>query len=114
MVRLDPAAPHEEQIPDFDISALGLGPDIDTLGFAAAVELVVGDGVVVIAVVGDVVGVGVAAVVEEDAPSCDPVLRPVVDGAFLVGIRAHDVGGMGGVVECAGGDVGELLVLVKE
>ena len=64
---------------------------------------------VVVAVVGDVVRVRVAAVVEQDAAAGDPVLGPVVDGAFLVGVRAEDVGGLGVVVEGAGGDVGELV-----
>ena len=109
MVRFHPATPHEQQIPDLDIPAQRFGPDVDTLCFAAPVELGVGDGVVVVAVVGDVVGVGVAAVVEQDAAAGDPVLGPVVDGAFLVGVGAEDVGGLGVVVESAGGDVGELV-----
>ena len=108
MVRFDPAAPDEEQIADFDVPAQRFRSDVNTLRFAALVQLGVADGVVVVAVVGDVVGVRVAAVVEQDAPACDPVLGPVVDGAFVVGVWAEDVAGLGVVVEGAGWDVGEL------
>ena len=44
-------------------------------------------------VVGDIVGVGIVAVVEEDGAAGDAVGGPVVNAAFEVGIVAVDVGG---------------------
>ncbi len=72
-----------------------LGADIESLVFAAGVELGVRNGVVVEGVVLDSFFVGVGAVVEEDAAAGDPVRGPVVDGTFLVGGWADDVVAVG-------------------
>ena len=48
-------------------------------------------------------------VVEQDAAPADVAPRgPVVDAVFEVGGGAGDVAAVGVVVECAGGDVGDL------
>lgn len=104
VVRLLPARADEEHVADFDVAALSGGADVDSLVFAAGVELVKGDGVVVEGVVGDAFFVGVAAVVEEDAAAGDAVLGPVVDGAFVVCCGADDVAafGLDGVIRGGG------------
>lgn len=74
-----PAASNEQHVADLDVTALSRGANIDALVFAALVQLLPGDGVVVIGVVVDAFLVGVAAVVEENAASSDAVLGPVMD-----------------------------------
>lgn len=86
-----PAAPDEQHVAGFDVAALSCGPDIDALVFTAVVEVFEGDGVVVVGVVSDSFFVGVASVVEEDAAAGDAMFSPVVDRAFVVGMRARDV-----------------------
>ena len=90
------------------MAALRLGPDIDPLRQPALAELLVRDAVRGVGVVADAVGEGVAAVVEEEAPSGDAVGGPVVDAAFVVGGGAGDVGAVRVVVEGLPADVGEL------
>ena len=93
VVALDEASAHHEDVAGFDGAALRLGADVEALGFGAGVEVGEGDGMGRVRVVGDVVGVGVVAVVEEDGAAGDAVGGPVVDAAFEVGVFAIDVGG---------------------
>lgn len=79
MIRLDEAAPDEQDIPDPDIPALRLRPDIDTLILAALVQFFEADGVVVVWIVLDSLLVGISAVIEQDATTGDAVFGPVVD-----------------------------------
>lgn len=56
----------------------------------------------------DSLGGGVGAVVEEDATAGEPVGRPVVDAAFVVGGGAQDIGTFSEVIEGLGGFMGEV------
>ena len=82
------------------------------MGFSAEGELGEGDGVLGVGVVVVVLRRSVGAVVEEEGAAGHAVAGPVVDGAFVVGVRAGDVGAVGVVVECAGWEVGELGALL--
>lgn len=74
----------------------------------ASYEVAVRDAIGFVRVDCDAIFLGVGAVVEQDAAARDAVGRPVVDGGFVVGVRTDDVGAVGVVVECLGGDPGEL------
>lgn len=93
VVALDEARADHEDIADFDVAALGLGADVEALLARAGLQVREGDRVRGVGVVGDVVGVGVVAVVEEDGAAGDAVGGPVVDAAFEVGVFAVDIGG---------------------
>lgn len=84
VIRLFPTAANEQHIADSDVATLRSGPDVDALVLAALVELLPGDGVVVVGIVVNALLVGVATVVEEDASARDAMLGPVVDGAFVL------------------------------
>lgn len=86
-----PATSNEEHVSGLDVAALSCGSDVDALIFAAVVEFLEGDGMVVVGVVGDSFFVGVASVVEEDAAAGNAVVSPVVNRAFVVGVRTSDV-----------------------
>lgn len=103
-----PAATDEQDVADVDVAALGGGADVETLGFATCRELRVGNGVAIEGIVSYALTAGVGAIVEEDSPAGDTVLRPMMDGAFIVGGGADNVGAFGAVVEVACGYVGEL------
>lgn len=92
VVALDEARADHENVAGLDGAALGLGADVEALRFSAGVEVGECDWVGRVGVIGDVVGVGVVAVVEEDSAASDAVGGPVVDAAFEVGVIAVDVG----------------------
>lgn len=62
-----------------------------------------------VAAVGDVLGLSVGAVVEEESAAGEAVISPVVDAVFVVSRGTGDVGRVDVVVECLGGYVGDLL-----
>lgn len=99
VVVLSPAGAEEEDVPDLDVAALGRRANVETLPAAAEEEVGVADFVRRGRVVGDGVGLGVAAVVEEDATAAEAMLAPVVNRTF---IRAGKVAGLGVVVERRG------------
>lgn len=66
-----------------------------------------------IGIVVNVVGHGVRAVVKEDASTCNAVLGPMMDTAFVVRSWAGDIGAAGVIVELAGFGVGELVSMVS-
>jgi hypothetical protein len=92
VVRFLPAAADKQEVARFDVAALGSRTDVDALMKSALAEVFVRYRVVVVGVVGYAFGMGVAAVVEKDAPSSYAVCSPVVDGTFLVSSRADYVG----------------------
>ncbi len=61
-----------------------------------------------VAAVGDVLGLGVGPVVEEEGAAGEAVVGPVVDAVFVVGGGAVDVGAADAIVEGVGWHVGEL------
>lgn len=79
VVCLLPAAADEQHVADFDVATLGSGSDVDALIFAALVELLPRDWVVVVGVIVDASFVGVAAVVEQYTTAGDTVFSPVMD-----------------------------------
>jgi len=91
VIPLDPARADQQDVADLDVAALRLRADVDPLRLAAFPQLLEGDGVAEVRVVGDAVGFGVSPVVEEDAAAGDAVVGPVVDAAFEVGVGARDV-----------------------
>lgn len=93
VVAFDETRADHEDVAGFDAAALGLGADVKALEFRAGVEVGEGDGVRRVGVVGDVVGIGVVAIVEKDGAASDAMGGPVVDAAFKVGVCAVDVGG---------------------
>jgi hypothetical protein len=98
----------EDDIPNLDISSLSSGSDVNALSFPACFEVRVGDPVCGVAAIGDVVGLGVGIVVEEEGSAGEAMVGPVVDAIFVVGGRAVDIGAADAVVEGVGGDMGEL------
>lgn len=72
------------------------------------VQLLPGNGVVVVRVVVDAFLVGVTSVIKKNTTSCDTVLSPVVDGAFVVCGRSCDIRTFGAVVERSGRDVSKV------
>lgn len=92
IIRFFPAAANEEHVADLDVAALRCGADINALVFTALVELLPGNGVVVVWVVIDALLVRVASIVEKDAAAGYAMLGPVVDRAFVVCGRTYDVG----------------------
>ena len=50
----------------------------------------------------------VGAVVEQDTAAAEPVGRPMVDAAFLIGVGAFNVGRFGAIVERLGWYVGHM------
>jgi len=92
IVRFFPAAADEEHVASLNVAALSCGANVDTLVLAALVQLFPRDGVVVERVVVDALLARVAAVVEKDAPAGDPVVSPVVNGAFMVCRGTENVG----------------------
>jgi hypothetical protein len=69
------------------------------------IELLPGDGVVVVGVVVDALLVRIAAIVEQDTSAGDAMFGPVVDGAFVICGWPNDVGalsllGFSGVCIC--------------
>ena len=107
VVVLGPAGADEHDVADLDVAALRSRQDVDALGGAAFLQFVERDGVRGGGVVGDGLGSGVAAVVEEDGAAGEAVAGPVVDAAFVVvhDAFAVEVGGVAVVVEGLGGDV---------
>lgn len=93
VVALDEARADHEDVAWFNEAALGLGTNVKALRFSTSVEFGEGNGVRRVRVVGDIVGVGIVAVVEEDGAAGDAVGGPVVNAALEVGIVAVDVGG---------------------
>lgn len=110
MIGLHEAASNEQDIPDPDVPALCLGPDVDALVFATLIQLFEADGVVVVWIVLDTLLVGISAVIKQDTPARDAMFGPVMDGAFVVGLGTEDVFAVGVVVEGPGWDVGELAI----
>ena len=108
VIRLDEAAPDEQDISNPDVPTLGLWPDVDPLILTALVQFFETDGVVVVWIVLDALLVGIAAIVEQDASTGNAVFGPVVDGAFVISLRAEDVFAVRVVVEGSGRDVREL------
>ena len=108
VVILDETGADEEDVADLDVAACGGGADVDALGFSTGSEVVVGDRVWRCRVVNDALRGGVGAIVEEDGTAGEAVGRPVVDAAFMVGIRAQNVRGFGSVVEGFGWEVGHV------
>lgn len=84
VVRLLPPTANEQHITDLDVTALCGRSNIDTLVFAALVQLFPGNGIVVERIIIDAFLLRVASVVEQDAATSDAVLCPVVDGALVV------------------------------
>lgn len=101
-------APDEEDISNFDIAALSLRPDVDSLVLAALVQLFKTDRIIVIRIVLNALLMCIAAIVEQNTPTGDAVLGPVVDGAFVVGLWAVDVFAVCIIVERRAGNMGEL------
>ena len=96
-------AADEEDVAGEDVAALGLGADIEALGFSAGGEGGERDAVCFVGVVGDGVLGRVGVVVEEDAAAGDAAVGgPVVDAVAEIGVWAQDVGAVDVVVECAG------------
>jgi hypothetical protein len=108
VVLVDEAGADEDDVANLD-AALGGGPDVDTLGFAAGLEVGVGDAVGSVAAVSDVLRLRIGPVVEEEGPPREAVRGPVVDAVFEVGPGAVDVAVADAVVKGVCGDVGELV-----
>ena len=108
VVVLDPAAADEEDVADLDVATLRRGTDVNALVLAYCDEVVVADRVGCCAVVLDALAVGVAPVVEEDAPAREAMIRPVMDAALVVRSRSDDVLLMRIVVESLRWDVCEV------
>jgi hypothetical protein len=98
----------EDDIPNLDISSLSGGSDVNALSFSTGFEVGIGDPVRGVAAVGDVLGLGVGIVVEEEGAAGEAVVGPVVDAVFVVGGRAVDIGAADAVVKGVGGNMGEL------
>lgn len=98
----------KDDITDFDISPLSSGSDVNTLRFPAGFEVGIRDPMRGVAAVGDVLGLGVGPVVEEEGAAGEAVVGPVVDAVFVVGGGAVDVGAADAIVEGVGWHVGEL------
>lgn len=109
VVLVDEAGADEDDVADLDVAALGGGPDVDALGFAAGLEVGVGDAVGSVAAVSDVLRLRIGPVVEEEGPTREAVRGPVVDAVFEVGPGAVDVAVADAVVKGVCGDVGELV-----
>jgi hypothetical protein len=86
-----PPAADEHHVPNLDVATLCRGSNVDPLILATLVELLPGDGVVVVGVIIDAFLVRIATVVEEDAAACNTVFSPVMDRAFVVGCWACNV-----------------------
>ena len=78
---------------------MSLWSDIDTLILPARFKLSIGYTIRVIGIECYAFLLAVRLVVEKDAAACDAVVRPVVDGAFVVCTGSDDVGAVGIVVE---------------
>ena len=105
VILLDEAGADEDDVANSDVSSLGSRPDVETLSLAAGFELRVGDCMWLVAAVGDILGLGVGPVVEQE----DAAGGPVVDAVFVVGTRTTDIGRTDAVVKAVGCDMGELL-----
>lgn len=99
VVVLHPAGADEEDVADLDVAALRGRTDVDALPLPARRQLVVRYRMARRRVVLDPVGVGVRAVVEQDAAAGEAVRAPVVDATFVVGRLADNVGRVSVVVE---------------
>lgn len=93
IIAFDETRADHEDVAGFDGAALRLGADVEALEFGAGVKVGESNGVGCVGVIGDVVGVGVVAVVEEDGATCNAVGGPMVDAAFEVSVFAVDIGG---------------------
>ena len=107
-VRFDEPASDEQDITNLYIPTLRLRSDIDFLIPSASLELRIRYAIGFVRVEGDALLICVGAVIEEDAAACDAVVRPVMDGAFVIRFGTDDVVTMGVVVEGLGGHPGKL------
>ena len=108
IVRFDEPASDEQYITNLYVPTLRLRSDIDFLIPSASLELRVRDAIRFVRVQRDALLIRVGAVIEEDAATCDAVVRPVVDRAFVVRVGTDNVGAMGVVVEGLCGHPGKL------
>ena len=102
MVRLDESRPDEQYITNLDVTSLRYRTDVQSLIFAAMVELFEADGVVIIWIVAYTFTVGVASIIEQYPSTCysaGVLIRPVVDGTFFICARPRNVGPVSVIVE---------------
>ena len=85
-----------------------LRSDIDSLIPSASLELRIRYAICFVRVQRDALFLRVGAVIEEDAATCDAVVRPMMDRAFVVRVGTDDVVTVGVVVEGLGGYPGKL------
>jgi hypothetical protein len=109
VVLVDEAGADEDDVADLDVAALGGGPDVDALSFAAGLEVSVGGAVGGVEAIGDVLRLRVVPVVEEEGAPREAVRGPVVDAVLEVGAGAVDVAAADAVVKGFCGVVGELV-----
>lgn len=86
VIGFDEAAADETDGTWLDVAALRGRANVDALGLSTGGEISIRDCVIGVWVVRDVVGAGVAAVVEEQAFPGQTMLSPVVNAAFVVGV----------------------------
>ena len=100
---LDETAPYEQQVPNAYVSTLSLRPNVDALILPACLQLGIRYAIGVVRIERKALLFTVRLVVEEDASTCDAVIRPVMNGAFmLVCCRPNDIRSVSIIVEHIG------------
>jgi hypothetical protein len=80
-----PATSNEQHVSNLNVTTLSSGPDVNTLVLATLVQFFPRDRVIVEWVIVDALLACIATVVEKNAASCNAMLCPMMDGAFMVG-----------------------------
>lgn len=108
VVRFDKAAADEQNVPKLYIPTLRFWTNVNSLIFAALIELLVGNSMGFIWIVLYALLMRVGPIVQQDATACNPMLGPMMNGTLVVRLGPCDIYAMSVVVEGGGSYVSDL------